>query len=113
MITTTEQDRKFDALHNEIGRIYRSPAVDGNFQVDPAAQKQKTKEFLESVAALAKLATEIAANGEKQANSGPNPVTMAMIHRDAEKADKIRMMAENTVEAAKARADAALFKRRD
>lgn len=103
MFTTLEQDKKFKELHFEIGEIYRRPAVDGNFQIVPAAQKQKTKDFVDAVAQLAKLATDIADNNERTISQmGPDEFSKLL-----------NSSAVDVVARAKARADAALFKRRD
>jgi len=115
MITTVEQHREFGMLYASLHESYTRMVVDGNGYPVPDAEKQKTKDFVDAADKMAKLAHAIAANGEsgKKANSGVHPVTMAMIERDAKKADQIRLLAGDSVESAKARADAALFKRRD
>lgn len=101
MFVTVEQDKKFNVLYAEIGQIYRRPAMDGNFQVDPKAQKQKTKEFMDAVTALAKLTSQIVENNER-------PIT----NLSPEDFSKMLNSSDTSIERAKARADAKLFKRR-
>ena len=102
MFTTIEQDLKFKELHYEIGEIYRRPDVDGNYQPVPAAQKQKTKDFVVAVAKLAKLATEIADNNERTISQmGPEEFSKLLNSSDT-----------GAVARAKSRADATLFKKR-
>jgi hypothetical protein len=124
MISTVDQDREFRLLFAAIQESYTRMVVDGNGYPALDAEKQKTKDLVDAADKMAKLAHAIAANGEsdrkplmpadfgKKANGGMHPVTAAMIERDAKKADQIRLQAGTSVEAAKARADATLFKRR-
>jgi hypothetical protein len=100
MISTPDQEREFHALMQRIEEAYRRPTDDGNGYPDKARAKAKTKDFVDAVTELAKLATAIVKNGESTMQSmGPE--------------DFGKLANSVSVTAAKARADAKLFKKRD
>ena len=89
MITTTAQDVEFRKLYVAIQEAYSRPMNDGHGYPVLEAEKSKTKDFVDAVTQLKKLADAIAANGEsnllppkpedfgKMTNAGPDPLVEA------------------------------------